>query len=158
MSGSIAKGLVPLPLPLPLPDKEEVEAAADEACCWKKLPISLPKEERASRRLLRGGADMRVLAGLLPLPLPLLLLLPKLLSKEAAVVLAVVLALVLEELEALVLLLIFADDADADMVKGSSIAATGCLGGTLIVEAGWAAKGRLEMMVVLLPRPFGSLG
>ncbi len=43
-----------------------------------------------------------------------LLLLPKLHSEEAAVVSAVVLVLELEELKSLVL--IFADDADADMV------------------------------------------
>lgn len=156
MSGSIAKGLFSPPLPLPLLDK--VEAAAEEACCWKKLPISLPKEERVPNRLLRGGADVRILAGLLPLPLRLLLLLPMLRSKVAAVVSAIVLALELEELETLVLMLIFADDADADMVKGSSIAATGCLDGTLIVEAGWATKGRHKMMVDWLARPFGSLG
>ena len=130
----MARGLVPLPLPLPLPDKEE-----EEACCWKKLPISLPNEERASRPLLRSGADVRVLAGLLLplLPFPLLL---RLRSKEAAVVAAVVLALE-------VLVLVLADDADMD--KGSSVAATGCRGGAFIVGT-WAGRGGLEMTTAWL--------
>ena len=146
----MANGLVPLPLPLPLPDKEE-EAAADDACCWKKLPISFPNEERASRPLLRSGPEVRVLAGLLPLlPLPLLL---RLRSKEAAVVAAVILALVLV-LEALVLVLAEVSDID----KGSSVAATGCLGGALIVGVGgwaWAGWQRLERKQTL---PVGTWG
>lgn len=120
----MAGGLLPLPLPLPLPDREEED---EEVCCWKKLPISFPNEERASRPLFRSGADVRVLAGLLLLlllPFPLLL---RLRSKEAAVVAAVVLAL---EALVLVLVLLLADDADMD--KGSSVAATGCRGGALI--------------------------
>lgn len=129
MSGSMTRGLVPLPLPLPLPDKEE--DAADEACSWKKLPTSFPNEERASKPLLRSGPEVRVLPGLLPLlPLPLLL---RLRSKEAAVVAAVVLGLELEEL-----VLVLDVLADADMDKGSSVAATGCLGGALMV--GWARR------------------